>query len=154
MIALQREEDSLKYDTTDLQSFSSNYSSKAELRFYLQRFGKLFFSFAFNISRKKGSVFPGLATGSRIPVSFWFVQIIGLLFIPLFTGHKGFQLPTRMPSLQFFPFFYSKRNSYSSSSLCSPEVKPRTFTTSLACSLSQITQSASQILEIAQCAYF
>ena len=34
-------EDSLKYDTTDLQSFSSNYSSKAELRFYLQRFWKV-----------------------------------------------------------------------------------------------------------------
>lgn len=36
------EEDSfLKYDTTDLQSFSSNYSSSTELRFYLQRFWKV-----------------------------------------------------------------------------------------------------------------
>lgn len=36
-----KEDSSLKYDTTDLQSFSSNYSSSTELRFYLQRFWKV-----------------------------------------------------------------------------------------------------------------
>lgn len=60
---------------------------------------------AFNISRKKELSVSRVSQCWKESVSFWFVQIIGLLFIPLLTGHKGFQLPTRMSSFVFFFFF-------------------------------------------------
>lgn len=127
---------SLKDDTIDLKFISSNFSSRAEVKFYSQWFWKLFFSLCLKFLERT-QCFWGQLLLERISVllvcsDYW------ALTHSLFTGYKGFQLPARKPCIFFF---LQKRDCYSCASLCSPEVMPQAITILRACILLQITKS-------------
>lgn len=137
---------SLKHDTIDLKFISSNFSSRAEVKFCLQWFWKVILQSLLKISRTQcfwGQLLLEWISVLLVCSDYW------ALTHSLFTGYKGFQLPARKPCIFFF--FLQKRDCYSCASLCFPEVMPQAITILLACILLQIAKFPTQILQTPQC---
>lgn len=92
---------SLKHDTIDLKFISSNFSSRAEVKFCLQWFWKVILQSLLKISRTQcfwGQLLLEWISVLLVCSDYW------ALTHSLFTGYKGFQLPARKPCIFFFSF--------------------------------------------------